>query len=343
MALRLTRRVFSGTLASSIGATLLAAPAIVRAVEPLKIRCSLDTAAGHLRNVSMVDYLKKVEQASNGRIVGEVFHAGALYADMNVAKALLQGQVEMCAPGTWTLTGLVPDCDFVQLPAFYGRSLETTHKATDGKAGQFVSRALEAKLQSHMLGPWLDLGFQNWYTTRKPIQSLADLKGLKIRSAGGVGIGWRIKLLGGIANVTPWPNVPLALTQGTFDGLVTTDQSIVSDKLWEAGIRHVYADHTFVAQYIPMIAGAFWSKLPPQDQAIMTQVWADNIGTYRAAMAGAQQDARGTMEKNGITFCDPSAETLAADRTRMMADQDTLIRGAKLSPEVVTLVAEALG
>jgi C4-dicarboxylate-binding protein DctP len=249
----------------------------------------------------------------------------------------------MCAPGTWTLTGLVPDCDFVQLPAFYGRSLETTHKATDGKAGQFVSRALEAKLQSHMLGPWLDLGFQNWYTTRKPIQSLADLKGLKIRSAGGVGIGWRIKLLGGIANVTPWPNVPLALTQGTFDGLVTTDQSIVSDKLWEAGIRHVYADHTFVAQYIPMIAGAFWSKLPPQDQAIMTQVWADNIGTYRAAMAGAQQDARGTMEKNGITFCDPSAETLAADRTRMMADQDTLIRGAKLSPEVVALVAEALG
>ena len=337
MTQRLTRRVFSGA-----ALTVLAAPAITRAAEPIKIRCSLDTAPSHLRNVSILDYLKKVEQASGGRITNEVFHSGALYADINVGKALLQGQVEMCAPGTWTQTGLVSDCDFVQLPEFYGQSLETTHKATDGKAGAFVNQQLEAKLRSHVLGLWIDLGFQNWYTTKQPLKSLADLKGLKIRGAGGPGISWRIKFVGGIANVTPWPNVPLALSQGTFDGLVTTDESSASAKLWEAGVRYSYVDHQFMAQYVPMMSGAFWSKLAPDDQKMMTQLWADNIGPYRANMAEAQLNARKTMEKNGVSFFDPSADVLAASRKAMIGDQAALIKDSKLSPEVVKLVTEAL-
>jgi C4-dicarboxylate-binding protein DctP len=337
MTQRLTRRAFAGA-----SVALLAAPAVARSAEPLKIRCSLDTAPSHLRNVSIVDYLGKVGKASGGRITNEVFHSGALYADINVGKALLQGQVEMCAPGTWTQTGLVPDCDFVQLPEFYGQSLETTHKATDGKAGAFVNQQLEGKLRSHVLGLWIDLGFQNWYTTKTPIKSLADLKGLKIRGAGGAGISWRIKFAGGVANVTPWPNVPLALSQGTFDGLTTTDESCASAKLWEAGLKYSYVDHQFMGQYIPMMNGAFWSKLAPDDQKMMTQLWADNIGAYRAAMAAAQLNARKTLEKNGVAFFDPSADELAATRKLMIADQAALIRDSKLSPEIVKLVTEAL-
>jgi C4-dicarboxylate-binding protein DctP len=67
----------------------------------LKIRCSLDTAPSHVRNVSIVDYLKKVEDATGGKITSEVFHSGQLFADLNVAKALLQGQVDMAAPSSW--------------------------------------------------------------------------------------------------------------------------------------------------------------------------------------------------------------------------------------------------
>jgi TRAP-type transport system periplasmic protein len=324
----------------------LATPAILRAAHadaPLKLRCSLDTAPSHPRNQGVADYLKKVEAASGGKITTELFASGQLFADLNVSKALLQGQVEMAVPGAWVLTGIVPDCDMVQLPYFYGQSSDVTHKATDGKPGQFVAKQLEAKLRTHIIGPWIDLGYQNWYATKTPLTSEDSFKGLKIRSPGGAAISWRIRFMGGIPNTTAWPNVPLALSQGTFDALVSTDESLNSAKLWESGVRSSYADHQFMGQYIPMIANGFWSKLSAGQQKMMTDLWAENIVTYRSNSAASQANARKSLAANGVKFTDPSAEVLADTRKRMIAKQDGMIKEAKLSPEVVKLVQEAIG
>jgi C4-dicarboxylate-binding protein DctP len=306
----------------------------------LKIRCSLDTAPSHLRNVSIVDYLKKVEAATGGKVTSEVFHSGQLYADLNVSKALLQGQVDMAAPGGWTQTGIVPDCDFCQLPVFYGQPVEATEKASDGKPGALVVKQLEGKLRVKVLGPWIDLGFQNWYTTKKALNTSDDIKGLKIRSPGGAGISWRISFFGGIPNTTAWPNVPLALSQGTFDGFVSTNESCASAKLWEAGVKYSYQDHQYVGQYIPMVSETFWAKLGPDLQKTMTDLWAENIGTYRSNAAGSQARARKMMEENGVTFIDPSQAVLDKARKAMQGDVATLMKEAKLSAEVVQL-AEA--
>ncbi len=338
MTFRLTRRAFTGGAAA-----LLATPAVLRAAEPIKFRVSLDTAPSHPRNVAMVDFVAKVAKESKGEIVGEVFHSGQLFADLNVSKALLQGQVEVAAPGAWTLTGLVPDADMVQLPYFYGQKTEVTYKATDGKAGQHVNKELEGKLKTVVLGPWIDLGYQNWYATKTPLESFASFKGLKIRSPGGAGISWRIKFAGGIANTTAWPNVPLALSQGTFDAFVSTDESCNSAKLWEAGVKYCYADHQFMSQYVPMMSKIFTAKLTPAQTKMMLDLWQANIADYRKGSATSQANARGILEKNGVKFHDPSAEEAAATRKAMMADMPTLIKDAKLSPEIVSLVKDAVG
>ncbi len=338
MTLRLTRRAFAGAATA-----LIASPAVLRAAEPLKYRVSLDTAPSHPRNVAMLDFVAKVAKESKGELAGEVFHSGQLFADLNVSKALLQGQVEVAAPGAWVLTGLVPDCDMVQLPYFYGVSADLTHKATDGKPGQKINQELEAKLKSRVLGPWIDLGYQNWYSTKTPLDSFAALKGLKIRSPGGAAISWRIKFAGGIANTTAWPNVPLALSQGTFDAFVSTDESCNSAKLWEAGVKYSYADHQFMGQYIPMMSKAFTAKLQPAQLKMMTDIWAANIADYRKNAATSQANARGILEKNGVKFHDPSADESAAIRKGMMGDIDALIKDAKLSPEIVGLVKDSVG
>jgi TRAP-type transport system periplasmic protein len=344
MTLGLSRRGLGrATLATFAGTSSFAILRHARGDEPLKIRCSLDTAPSHVRNVSIVDYLKQLETATGGKITSEVFHSGQLYADINVGKALLQGQVDMAAPGGWTQTGIVSDCDFVQLPAFYGQTIEVTHEATDGKPGALIVKQLEAKLRVKTLGPWIDLGFQNWYATKKPIKTVEDLKGMKIRSPGGAGISWRINLLGGIANTTAWPNVPLALSQGTFDGFVSTDESVFSAKLWEAGVKYSYADHQYVGQYVPMVSQAFWAKLTPDQQKLMLDLWAKNIPIYRTNAAAAQTRARKELEGHGLAFVDPPRDELAANRKLMQGDVATLIKDAKLSPEIVHLTDEAIG
>jgi C4-dicarboxylate-binding protein DctP len=337
----LTRRAVGQTgIAAAASFAILHHP---RADEPLRLRLSLDTAPSHGRNIAFADYLKKVEDASGGRIKTEIFASGSLFADLNVAKALVEGQVEMACPGHWTQTGLIPDCDMFQLPMLYGQDISVTHRVVDGKAGAHVAAQIEKKLRSHVLGKWLDLGYQNWYTTSKPINSLADLKGMKIRSPGGSGNAWRIHLVGGIPNTTAWPNVPLALSQGTFDGFISTDESCASAQLWEAGVKHSYADHQFVGEYIPVISLTFWNKLTPDLQKTMTDLWEQNIGTYRANMMQRQIDARKVMESKGVVSVDPTPAQVAEARVMLNAGLPDLIREAKLSPEIVRLAQEDVG
>ncbi len=169
----ITRRTFAAT-----AAVALAAPFICRAeaAAPIELRCSLDTAPSHPRNVAFRDFLAKIEAASNGQITTKLFESGALFPDLQVVKALVQGQVEMACPGTWTITGFVADADFSELPAFYGRPIDLVRKATDGKAGKYVNAEINNKLHVEVLGSWFDLGFYNWFSTRKPLNSLADIK-----------------------------------------------------------------------------------------------------------------------------------------------------------------------
>jgi TRAP-type C4-dicarboxylate transport system substrate-binding protein len=338
---RWNRRAFVAAAAGVIAAPSLSRKAF--AEDAIKLRCSLDTAPSHPRNRALVDYLGRLEEASQGRIKSEVFHSGQLFADLNVTKALIQGQVDMAAPGTWTMTGLVPDCDFCQLPALYSPPIELFRRCADGAPGELVNKEIETKLRSHVIGPWLELGNENWYTTRKEVRSLEDLGGLKLRSPGGAGISWRIGFVHGIPNVTPWPNVPLALSQGTFDGFVSSDESVNSAKLWEAGVKYSYADHQFFANYIPIISDAFWSKLSEAERKLMREVWAANVERYRAMSAKSQADARAAMQANGVTFTDPSAEQVASDRKRMIAAQADLIRDTKLSADIIKLVGDTVG
>lgn len=338
---RLSRRNFALATAAA-----LAAPALIRvarADEPLRLRLSLDTSPTHLRNVSLKDYLGKVEAATGGKIKPEIFESGQLYPDLEVGKALLQGQVEMASPGTWTLTGIVSDADCFQLPVLYGQPIELIHKIIDGKPGQHLNAELQQKLRSHVLGPYLDLGFQNWYSANKPITSLADLKGMKIRNSGGAGQAWRARFLGAIPNTTAWPQVPLALSQGTFDGFVSSNESLVSAKLWDAGVKYALEDHQFIAVYIPMVSQVFWDKLSPDQQKIMTDLWAQNVPTYRTNMAAAQTKARVTLQEHGIKFADPTPEQNAAERKLMMAEQDQVAKDIKVSPEMVKLIMAEAG
>src|ERR1700722_5323391 len=341
MTTRLSRRRFA---LASVAA--IAAPAFVRSAradEPMRLRLSLDTAPSHLRNVSLKDYLGKIEAESGGKIKTELFESGQLYPDLEVGKALIQGQVEMAAPGSWTITGIVSDADCFQLPALYGQPIELIHKVIDGKAGQYLNGQIQQKLRSHVIGPYLDLGFQNWYSSNKPVANLADLKGMKIRNSGGAGQAWRARFLGAIPNTTAWPNVPLALSQGTFDGLVSSNESLVSAKLWDSGVKYALADRQFTAEYIPLMSQVFWDKLSPDLQKIMTDMWAQNIPAYRANMAAAQTKARATLEEHGIKFADPSPEQTAQARKLMLVEQDQVAKDIKVAPEMVKLIMAEVG
>jgi C4-dicarboxylate-binding protein DctP len=314
-----------------------------RGEAPIELRCSLDTAPSHPRNVAFRDFLGKVETASGGQIKTKLFESGALFPDLQVVKALVQGQVEMCCPGTWTITGFVSDADFSQLPAFYGRPIDVVHKAVDGKGGKFVNAEITKKLHIQVLGGWFDLGFNNWFSTKKPLNSLADLSGMKLRSPGGVLNSWRIRYFGGIPNVTAWPDVPLALSQGTFDGLISTNESTNSSKLFDSGMRHSLQDQQGMGLYVPLANDAFWTKIGPKMQEMILKIWSDNLPTWRSNTAAAQKHGREELMTHGVTFVDVPQAELDAVHAKLLKEQDKAVADAHISPELVKLVMADVG
>ncbi len=333
-----SRRAF---LASATA--MLAAPALRTAADaPLTLRCSIETPPAHTRNAIVRDYLQGIAKATDGRIRTQLFESGQLFPDLQVGKALLQGQIEMALPGTFALTSIVPDADFIQLPALYGRPIEAVHEVVDGRAGQLLARQIEQRMKSHVIGPWLDLGFFNWYSTAKALNGYDDLKGLKIRNNGGAGQAWRTQFMGAIPNTTPLPGVPLALSQGTFDGLITSFETIASGQFWESGVRHALEDHQFVGEYVPMVSLAFWEKLSSGLQEFVTESWKSKIAAYRNDMATAQARAREAVQSHGITIVVPEAGDLAARRRAMMAQQDHVAKLSNISPEMAATVSADL-
>lgn len=337
----LSRRAFVATT-MAIGAGRALRAQATAADQPLILRCSLETAPSHARNAAIRDYLARIEAAAGGRIKTQLFESGQLFPDLQVGKALLQGQVEMAVPGSWSLTGIVPDADLFQLPVLYGRSTDTLHRVVDGKSGQLLARQIEGQLRSHVIGPWLDLGFFNWFSTNRPLNSYGDLKGLKIRNSGGAGQAWRTQFMGAIPNTTPLPNVPLALSQGTFDGLITTFETVASGQFWEAGIRHAFEDHQFIGEYIPLVSLAFWQKLPADLQQAFTDLWRENIAAYRTGMAAAQSRARELARAHNISIVEPSPDELEATRRVMTMHQEHVAKLSKISPEMVATVSADL-
>jgi TRAP-type C4-dicarboxylate transport system substrate-binding protein len=314
-----------------------------RGEAPIELRCSLDTAPSHPRNVAFHDFLGKIEAASGGQVKTKLFESGSLFPDLQVLKALVQGQVDMACPGTWTITGFVADADFSQLPAFYGRPADMVHKAADGAGGKFVNEEIHNKLHVEVLGPWFDLGFNEWYTTRKPLNSLADLKDMKLRSPGGVLNSFRIRYFGAIPNVTAWPDVPLAMSQGTFDGLISSNESVNSAKLFDSSMRHSLQDNQGMGLYVPMANPDFWQKLGPKLRETVRQLWAENIPTYRANTAKSQAAARGVLEKQGVVFVDVPQAELDRVHADMLKVQEKAVADAHITPKLVELVMADVG
>lgn len=292
--------------------------------------------------MSIADFLKKLEAASQGAIVTQLFDSGRLFSDQNVIKAMVLGQVEMAVPGTWLVSAYVPEADIGQLPLFYGQPLEITHRAIDGAPGELVNQQIIRKLRVKIPGRWIDLGFTNWYSTRKPLNRLADLKGLKIRNSGGFAQPWRARFFGALPNMTAWPDVPLALSQGTFDALQSTNESCASAKLWDAGLHFGLIDHQSMGGYIPMISEIFWTGLSPALKSLITDLWAANIAIYRDNLAAAQEHAERELKSHGVRLTYVAAEELAEQRRLMLDEQDIVAHEMKISPEMLARINEAV-
>jgi TRAP-type C4-dicarboxylate transport system substrate-binding protein len=335
----LSRTIYLSFISS---AALLLGCTVATSQAQYKLEISLETGPNHIRNIGVTEWAEELEKKSGGKLEVKVFHGAAKFKDTDVPKALNQGALDMGFPGTWQLGKFIPDFDAADLPIFFGMSQEDNYKVWDGAAGKALADKFEKKLGVKVIGKWLDLGFQNTFSTVKPIKAHTDMQGMKIRIPGGAANIARYDILGGAGVKIAWPDVPQAMQRGTVDGLATTFESVRSAKLWDSGVKNAYVSQHSFSQYLPTVSGKSWAKYPKDIQDLITTTWAAKVDSLRSRAKERQESAKGDAKKNGIVVIEPSIDDLAGARKKLMAKQDALIKELDIDPGFMTLIEASL-
>ncbi|MBI4969996.1 MAG: TRAP transporter substrate-binding protein DctP [Rhodospirillales bacterium] len=310
------------------------------AADPIPFRITLETSPTHIKTKAVEAFVADLGPKTVGQLDIKVFHSAQLFKERDVGKGLRQGAVEMALPASVHLDGYEPNAGAVLLPAFYGLDRDATHRITDGPVGRELNRRLEAKLGVKVIGRYLDLGPVHTYTSTKKIAAHEDFAGLKIRVQGGAANIMRYKFFNANAVAIPWPDVPMALTQRTVDGISSSHESVRSAKLWEAGIRYVFEDNQWFGQYIPMVSLAVWDKLSPSLRATIEATWEAHVEESRALAAASDREARQAQIDNGITIVSPSQAELAKRRTALLTTQEALVKDLGIDAAFMALVVK---
>jgi len=129
--------------------------------------------------------------------------------------------------------------------------------------------------------------------TKKPVNGIADVQGLKIRTGGGIAEKVA-KALGTSAFVKPAPESYELLSSGVADGVFFPRESIISFKV-DTGLEQatLFPDGMYSSAYGFMMNEEKWNKLPKQEQDAVEKISGEHI----ARLAGASWDE---ADRNGM-------------------------------------------
>ncbi|PKR55380.1 hypothetical protein COO20_04200 [Thalassospira marina] len=307
-----------------------------------EIHLSTENTASHFQTRFLEHYAADL----NTRISTHhfsVLHSAQAFKDRDVAEALSGGRVAIAAPGIWHLGRFAPDLNALLLPGFMGLETQKVRELVDGTFGLALNQSLEQKLKVRVLGKWLDLGPAHIFTRNQVIRTFDDLKGLRIRYAGGEGNALRLKAMGAIPVLIPWPDVPDALDHGEIDGLLTTTSTVASASLWEHGIRHAFFSHSYYPFYIPLVSLDIWNRMPAQMQTTLTTAWANMIDEGRDLAAQDQKKSIEMLIAHNINIVEPDETARRNERVLLLAHQDDMANTIGISSKALQTLEQFAG
>ncbi|NCB01333.1 MAG: ABC transporter substrate-binding protein [Spirochaetia bacterium] len=301
------------------------------------IRISVENTSAHVQTASVKRFAQLLEQRLASVYEIEFYPSASLFKDADIFRALAQGKVEIAVPGTWHFDKLVPDVGMLLLPSFYGRDASVSYSLMESNVGKNLIATIEKSLDVKVLGRFIDLGHTHIFSSSQAIYDPIDFVDKKIRVAGGHVNSLRIETLGAKAVTIAWPSLPLALKKKTIDALLTSYETITSAHLDQYGIKHVYEDKEYFAQYIPITSTFFWNKLSKETQQIILTSWQEIVDQARLDALEAQYTSKALLESTHIQIVVPSEETIIKTRETLLKQEASMAHTIGITPENYTL------
>ena len=280
------------------------------------------------------DFIKRVSDATGGKIKGQSFPNSQLGKQQELVEQVQLGALEMVNSSS-EFVSIVPEFAIFDLPfAFKDRA--EVKRAVEGPLGDEL-RATAAKKNLVILGFW-ENGYRQVTNAKRPIKTPDDLKGLKIRTPPNPDRVKMFKLWGANAAPLDFSELFSALQTGVFDGQENPMAQITSAKLYEVQKYLSFTGHVYTPTYI--IASKSWyDGLEPTAQKLMRDLAIQVGDASRARGVDFDKDGLDIVKKAGVQVND-DVDKAAFQRTAQELYDDY---AKKFGPALLDLYRKSVG
>ena len=276
-------------------ATALAGIATVAFAQETILRSS-DTHPAGYPTVAAVEYFGElVKERTDGRYAVEVYHSAQLGEEKDTIEQVRSGVIDLNRVSMAPFNGIVKETIVPALPYIF-RSEAHMHAVMDGPIGDQIKAAFEP--HGLVVLAYYDAGARSFYNSKKPINTVADMQGLKFRVIQSDIFVDMVAALGANATPMPYGEVYSAIETGVIDGAENNFPSYDTARHSEVATYYSLDEHTILPEVFVMSKAA-WDKLTPEDQAIFQQAADESVVRQRELWAAKAEESRKTVEAAG--------------------------------------------
>lgn len=248
--------------------------------------------------VAMDKFAELLAERSNGEITLKMFHSGVLGSQPDAIEQVRIGGLAIGNFNLGPIGPIAPEANVVSLP-FIFKDMGHMHRALDGEAGDQISDGMAKK--GLIALAWYDAGARSFYNSKKPVNSPADIEGMKVRVMNNDLYSGMISAMGGNPSPMAFSEVYQSLKTGVVDGAENNWPSYESTGHFEVAGYYSLSQHLIIPECVCINADTF-NALSEEDQAMVKEAARESAELQRTLWEQRAIESREKVMEAGVEF-----------------------------------------
>ena len=246
-------------------------------------------------------FKERVEKATGGKVTVELYPGGTLGSETELVEQTMMGTLDMCVVASAPVANFIDSFKVFDLP-FLFKDIDQQYAVFDSEIGQNMLAQMDGVMGVTGLGFWTN-GVRS-PSANTPINSMADLKGVKIRVMENDIHLAAYKAIGAAPTTMAWSEVFTAVQQGTVDGFESSPVIYSTGKYYEIQ-KHYGMINMLYSPAILMINSDKLKSMPEEYQKAILDAAAESTIYERDIYADVVEAALADVTANGMAVTTP--------------------------------------
>jgi tripartite ATP-independent transporter DctP family solute receptor len=265
----------------------------------LKLAHVLDTS--HPVHKGMAFMADKLYELSKGKMRVDLYPSGQLGQERDLIELLQIGSLAMTKVSTAPLEAFVPEMKIFGIPYVF-RDHDHCWKIYQGPIGKKLLLAGEKYFLRGMC--YYDAGSRSFYTKEKPVNSPADLDGMKVRVMKSNVAMQMVQALGGSPTPIPWGELYTSLQQGVVDGAENNPPSFYFSRHYEVCKYYTLDEHTSVPDIL-LMSTVVWNNLSAIEQKWLQLAVDESVEYQKKVWKESSDESLQKVQEAGVEIIYP--------------------------------------